>query len=161
MSNNGVGLGSGGSGGGGGGGGDGCNGGGGSTLADAITFLRNAAKNARKRDFCGKLPWATLTKVLPGFDMTRRVLAAHGIFTVGQLRGLAPTLPIGRRFINDHLSFLSPEHVFTMLAAMSCETLGVKTLARALLEGAFCRGNTPFTPAIFANAAESILAAKD
>jgi hypothetical protein len=74
---------------------------------------------------------------------------------------LAPTLAIGRCFIKDHLSFLSPTNVFTVLAAMSRETLSVKALARALLEGGISRGSGPFTPEIFTAAAMAILAAED
>ena len=106
-------------------------------------------------------PGKPLTEVLPGFEVTRGVLAARGIFTVGQLCGLAPTLAIGRCFIKDHLSFLSPANVFTVLAAMSRETLSVKALARALLEGGISRGDGPFTPALFTAAAMAILAAED
>jgi hypothetical protein len=105
---------------------------------------------------------APLAIVLPSFEVTRGVLEARGIFTVGQLRGLAPSLAIGRCFIKDHLSFLSPTNVFTVLAAMSRETLSVKALARTLLEGGgISRGSESFTPAIFTAAAMAILAAEN
>ena len=127
----------------------------------AIEYLRKCVHKARANHFHTLSSNALLAIVLPGFEVTRGVLAARGIFTVGQLRGLAPTLAIGRRFIKDHLSFLSPANVFTVLAAMSRETLSVKALALALLEGGISRGDGPFTPAIFTAAAMAILAAED
>lgn len=123
--------------------------------------LRELMYKARAKCFHTLPSNVLLAIVLPGFGVTRGVLAARGIITVGQLRGLAPTLAIGRCFIKDHLSFLSPANVFTVLAAMSRETLSVKALALALLEGGISRGDGPFTPAIFTAAAMAILAAED
>jgi hypothetical protein len=128
---------------------------------DADKALRESMRKVRAKHFNNLPSNAPLAIVLSGFEVTRRVLADHGIFTVGQLRGLAPTLAIGRCFIKDRLRFLSPANVFTVLAAMSRETLSVKALARALLEGGISRGSGPFTPEIFTAAAMAILAAED